>query len=535
MEITSPHPGTSRRDWAILGLILLLATVLRLWHIDAAPFWLDEHLTVELSNGHGLAHLDLPKDQVISPVPDYISLSAARPWWEIWKNSSEDVHPPLFYMVLRVWRELFGESDATIRGLSTVLSLLSILALYSAIKTQAGPTPALWASLLMAVAAAQIEFAQETRSYMLLQASLLGAGAVLLRIERDGPTKLSAGLLAILFLTAALTHLLALPLLGAMGLYALIRLRGNTRLWALGAMVLGIAIAAALWGPFAMAQSSGYLSRTSFVHDSDWSLGSWAFRMADLPLRYFVSAPARSTTIASMGLALYILPLLLLRDRPMLLLWWMWLAIGVFSVAAADLARHGQMMEYLRYTLAVSPAAYAIASLMLAHLTGWFRHIIPMLLSIACLGAIQGAYIRQNPEWRSFCGMISERVGDNDIVVLYDPKPDPWLARCTVVGMQYYARHKPHVIALLDGVPPPAVAERIRDSQEVWVFTLGGMGAAVGWMFPGCRIAEYKHFDTIGSLIRVEPNRPAATSQAGSPDEPATGVPSDGPGRPIRP
>src|SRR6185436_9793418 len=110
MDDVSPAPPskTTRTQWLLLVVILTGAATLRWTRIDADSFWLDEILTVELSSGHGFGHLELPREVVIESSPDYIRLDHAKSWASTLTQSSTDVHPPLFYFVLRFWRMIFG-------------------------------------------------------------------------------------------------------------------------------------------------------------------------------------------------------------------------------------------------------------------------------------------------------------------------------------------------------------------------------------------------------------------------------------------
>jgi uncharacterized membrane protein len=171
----------------VLAIILFFALTLRLHQLTKPSLWLDEILTVQLSTGRGYAHLDFPQDQLIPPPPDLIGLAQAPPFWRIWTTLERDVHPPLYYLVLRAWRETFGDGDLAIRMLPVTLSLLAIVMLYFAAAPQFGAPIALWACALMALAGPQIEYAQENRSYMLLLVALLGESISLDRTRRATP------------------------------------------------------------------------------------------------------------------------------------------------------------------------------------------------------------------------------------------------------------------------------------------------------------------------------------------------------------
>jgi uncharacterized membrane protein len=76
-------------------------------------------------------------------------------------------HPPLYFFLLRLWRDI-ADGDLSSRLLSVLCSLAAIAFLYDTVSKLNGPTAAMYAALLMAIAVPQIEYAQATRNYTLL-------------------------------------------------------------------------------------------------------------------------------------------------------------------------------------------------------------------------------------------------------------------------------------------------------------------------------------------------------------------------------
>jgi hypothetical protein len=517
-EPAPPAPafgGSKSKPLAILSLIVLLAAALRCWGLGTPTFWLDEFLTVELSSGRGFTHLDLPKQSVIESPPDFAHLSGALPLSAIWTNSTYDVHPPLFYMVLRLWRELIGDNDFRIRMLTVLCSLASTVLLYYAVETNAGTVPALWAAALMAVAGPHIQLAQYNRSYMLLLALLLGAAVAVLRIERFGFNWRRALALGICAYGAAMTHYLGITLLFVLGAYVLICFRQRARLYTFGVLCLAGAIYLGTWGPFALAQQrSGFDQRIEFVARRSEGLRDTLAMAATLPLRYFTNARSESRIVGMLGAALFILPLLLLRRHRSLLFWWMWLAGGVGFVLVGDLLRDRQMMYWIRYTLAASPGAYAIAAIMLSHLQGLSRHIVPLALCVGGLISVQSAYDHPAPDWRGLGAFIDANFREGDLMVMDDCDPELWKVRCDIVGMNYYADFLPMPLVMITDPPGQAIMQRIRSAKRVWYFMMhGGIGASERFptFQPRSRPAMFPY---IGILQIIEPPPPEASPPA---------------------
>ena len=156
--VTSPagssadaNPSTTVRDWSgwlFWCGVLPLALVLRGWHIGQQNLWLDE-----------LYSLDV----------------ARRSLTGIARCAAADVHPPLFYILLKIWMNLFGDSAAAVRSLSVVASLAALVSVFRLIAPRYSGPVALATTLLMAVSAHQIFFAQEARMYPLVMALVLVA------------------------------------------------------------------------------------------------------------------------------------------------------------------------------------------------------------------------------------------------------------------------------------------------------------------------------------------------------------------------
>ena len=91
----------TRRRWQLAALVgvLLLAYGLRVHRLGAQSFWNDEGNSARLSER---------------------SLAA------IVEGTAADIHPPLYYVLLRGWRELAGDTEFGLRALSAYAGLLTV-------------------------------------------------------------------------------------------------------------------------------------------------------------------------------------------------------------------------------------------------------------------------------------------------------------------------------------------------------------------------------------------------------------------------
>ncbi len=92
---------TSRRILPAAVFILLLATFLRFHLLAAQSFWNDEGNSARLSE---------------RSIPAII------------EGTASDVHPPLYYLLLRGWRELVGETEFGLRALSAFAGVMTVAA-----------------------------------------------------------------------------------------------------------------------------------------------------------------------------------------------------------------------------------------------------------------------------------------------------------------------------------------------------------------------------------------------------------------------
>lgn len=68
---------------------------------------------------------------------------SSQPWPEVVRYVRDhDAHPPLYYVLLKAWREVFGDSERALRGLSAVLAVASLEALRRLARGRLGERPA---------------------------------------------------------------------------------------------------------------------------------------------------------------------------------------------------------------------------------------------------------------------------------------------------------------------------------------------------------------------------------------------------------
>jgi len=169
-----PDDGWSRsRPWltwadraAVAGAVLV-GLVLRF--VAVSPLWLDEALSVNIAR--------LP----IGQIPEALR---------------HDGHPPLYYLLLHLWMNVFGTGDGAVRALSGLFGVVLLPLTWVAAKRIAGRRGAWMALAVVAVAPFALRYSTETRMYSLVMVLAL-AGYLIADDALHRPTPLRLVALAL--------------------------------------------------------------------------------------------------------------------------------------------------------------------------------------------------------------------------------------------------------------------------------------------------------------------------------------------------
>ncbi len=114
----------------------------------------------------------------------------------------------LYHLLLRVWIDLVGQTDAALRSLSAIFGTVSVMAVIWAGRTIFGRSAGLWSGFATAISPIHIYYSQEARPYALLILALLLAYVLLWRALEVDAWQYWAGFSAAV-VTACLAHDLA--------------------------------------------------------------------------------------------------------------------------------------------------------------------------------------------------------------------------------------------------------------------------------------------------------------------------------------
>jgi uncharacterized membrane protein len=148
-----------KKYWILISIIILGAT-LRLYHFTAISLWHDEAFS---------------------------ALLIRYPWREMIYHIGLDVHPPAYYILLRLWHYLFGDAVWSLRGFSVFFGAATIPMAYALVKAAfKNPRAALWAALLVAINPFQIRYEADVRMYSMGALFALAAAYFLVKaLDKD--------------------------------------------------------------------------------------------------------------------------------------------------------------------------------------------------------------------------------------------------------------------------------------------------------------------------------------------------------------
>ncbi|MBK5353189.1 glycosyltransferase family 39 protein [Pseudomonas sp. TH41] len=274
--------------------ILVLAALVRFYDLTAAAIWGDEGSSLLLSQ---------------------YSLAG------IWVHAAHDVHPPLYFLLLHGWIELFGDGIFSIRILSALPGIATVWLGVWLMDLLATRRAALLTGFLLALLPTAVRYSQEVRMYSLLGVLLIGATIALVYWVRH-PRRARYLVAYTLLMTAAFyTHYFTALCVLCHWLYlGLIRVQPGYRLrniqrpgwWLANVAIMLLYLP---WVPN-LIDLIQHMDQLKANGDVGWetpvTLGSlpsmlWSFLMQDdgenLPTLMFIALPLALLAIAGVALA----------------------------------------------------------------------------------------------------------------------------------------------------------------------------------------------------------------------------------------
>jgi mannosyltransferase len=405
---TVSHPDAEKAaaDPAVGGiglLIVLVATLVRLFQLGRLSFWHDEADAMRLARTENPTQLfDL-----------LFQIDATR--------------APLHPLVLQLWTRVFGSSEAAARSFSVLCGILTIVLIYEIGRVGVDAATGLWAAWLAALSPVLIVYAREARMYALLVLITCVCWRLLLALRRSQTT--AKALAYVVGLTALVyTHPLGILMVGTVALAGLIAFRacfGTLKRWLV--VHLGVGVLVLPW-------IGNYVD-----HQPEFLSGR-------LPLRFLLGTPVGFVggnflvmlglvCLIAFGVARHVLD----RDRegrwrivrerwetPGFVL--LWLVLPPTVLYGYSLVSY-PVFGPARYTVFVAPAYLVLVASGLSQVPAVVRY--PLALGMAILSAMAIGPMVYAPDlkadWREFSKAVAESVASRPgaLVVVIVASADP--------------------------------------------------------------------------------------------------------------
>jgi len=475
-----------RHPHALLAAIILSGALLRLLRLDWQDVWLDEAFSLHIA-----------------------SLS----WSATLAAIQQDVHPPLFYLLLHGWIAWLGDSAYALRLLSAFTGVLTLPALYAlgrALRLERSWS--LLLTFLLATAYFPIRFAQETRSFSLL---LLLALLSMLCFVRWLARRNTWDFLGVLLLTVALvyTHYYGffVPVVQTAWLaWRAPRQRAWLAPWTL---LLGV-LALAFWPWLAVVKQQA-LTLRAVTHQAPSSLttivellyrfGGRSFLLAGLCCLLIALSLRATRAAAPAGPPSRRSPAALTHAG----LLWLWLILPVLMPL---------LLTNLAATFTYRNAIISVPAFWLLVVAGWrqvrarrVRGVLLALILTLSLPGLMRYYVEPDKEqWRAVVAWIAQYAQPGDLL-LFDNGP-------TRQPFDYAARAAPATWAQetfpnFEGDPDAVIRRYARRYPRVWLIATVYGEARLDWrlglLTPYYRLQGWMPFtDVMPVLLERQPGPP---------------------------
>ena len=472
----------------LLAIVLVLATWLRLTHIDSVLSF-DEIWHLATTQGYGSPQMNYAWNQVHYDVPHMTSLDHAAPVWAIWHDMRGVLHPPLFLIALRLWREVFGDGDYAAHLFSISWSLVAIGFTFASARLSMNRWAAVLCVMILACAQTQIYFAQEVRGYAMLIA--LGSIAlwIMTRCEVLGITRRRAIALAVMTLLLVLTHYFTLGAAIAIGVYGVIRIREHRKgfLLSLGACATFYLVA---WVPFAVAQIKDFQTGDVLLKLQHRDVVFTTLMLAGAPFRLIAERDYSIELLPVFTGVLLVVPWFLIRRFPSLLPWMLWITCSLGAIWVLDMARTTRHAAYIRYLAIATPAVPLLFVGVAWPMRRWLAYVIGSVAAfVGLIYLISNNRVPFDAQpYPRIASILSRHIAPGEMVISYEDDPQAyWRAEVAIMIAAHEPAIFPRDIAILSSPMKPGSLAKIR-SRSAWL--IAPFGTRADAIVPGSRVIE---------------------------------------------
>ncbi|GEM_PF-4189254 len=398
---------------ALLACALLAtAFAARTYKLFDSSVWGDDVWSVAAASGHSL---DVRFEGMLpgetyhdpegpAPAASYLRYLQPLPGNNLWRvardSFAQESHPPLYFLMLCEWMNVFGFSLASGRAFSLLFGMITLPVLFFFTRRIVNETAAWIACVLCAFAPFQSQLAILIRAYTLTALLVMITSWLTLEILERGPEQKLLRALMWLGIAGMMLHYY-FPLFSMLQGAALLTQRRLRR----AALAIG-----AVWTAV-LAALAYYFTASPSSLAQPWIKGPWengllllngASALTDLlilspneSLRAFIDSPAlilaiKAVMVAVVGALLVTAARALPRHRALFLLLWFFAPMAMIYVL--DVARHSGTVMTTRY---FAGCAFPLYILLAAGLSHWrlparvAGAVFLLLMMIECQAALR--------------------------------------------------------------------------------------------------------------------------------------------------
>lgn len=412
-KVKVANKACNKKHIALLFAVVILGAFLRFHNLGEESLWLDECLTLKEAERPTIA-------------ATLISV-----------KEGTGANPPLFFVFMRYWIMLAGESDFWLRFPSAVMGIISICLVFILAKDVFGKEAGIVATFVMAVSMLQVLYSQEARQYAMLTMLMLLSWLYYARSlrhgdydkvsgkanwavsKRGGSKKLNKAMYVIFSSLLLYTHYFAafgLLLQNAVVFMFHKELRANLREWILSQIAVAMLCLPVLW----------FLEKQFFFVQS--------LMFGQLSVKYGLPA-----AFGKMGLIMLLIPLAAAVAIIITLAWkefsftaffrkrlcfskrlFFWAALCILAVSALILKEMNHSIFVTRYTHFYLPLAYILVAkgfLMLERKQKAVLAAAFILVSAFLLATYYSSYPRK-AQWEKAAGIMEASYKEGDFVLI---------------------------------------------------------------------------------------------------------------------
>ncbi len=405
-------PKIPRESW-LLFLLLVLAFVIRLYRLEGLSLYNDEITT---------------------------SVRISHPFWETVSLLRHSPFPPLYYVILKLWSNIFGDSEWALRYPSVIFSGLTVIVVYKLGQELFNKNVGLIAASLLTFSAFAIQHAQFAKMYGLFWLFSALSFLYFFRFLRDPSHRSWMGYVVFSILNCYTMYIGYVILLTQNVIFVLKRDRTQWKKWAAGQLaVLLICLPWGIWFLCSSHETWSASSKSESFNHFDYLLRSLFFMIGSAQEIWTVEKLSQFTlklNVWKINLFLYaFLTVFLLAGilaaffkkaeirggvmaRRLDLLLWLVISTAVYLIYAVFFIDINLASRYLGFLQV--PIFLLIAS-QVDSLKGLIKKaLICLLLILAMTNTVfhftdSFKYPRQ--DWRSFARDLSQVVGKDDVIV----------------------------------------------------------------------------------------------------------------------